>query len=269
MEINFINHEEEEESQPVSPTGQYFTSSVISVSVIGVLESEAPIEIDDWQAEALLKDVFLPINPRFSSIMVIDKRGVKQWKKVEANIKDHMYKPIFPEGKSAEFYDDCFNQYLSKLAMDQLPKSRPLWEIHIIKYPTKNSAGNVVFKLHHALGDGFSLMGALLSCLQRAENPQLPLTFPALMNQNMNTNDDHKGIFKKVTGIFNTVSDFGWSLLKSSVIEDDKSPVRSGDVGVEFRPITITTMTFSLDQIKKMKEILQVVRLYFFCLFIK
>lgn len=71
MEINFINHEEEEESQPVSPTGQYFTSSVISVSVIGVLESEAPIEIDDWQAEALLKDVFLPINPRFSSIMVL------------------------------------------------------------------------------------------------------------------------------------------------------------------------------------------------------
>ncbi|CAI9757275.1 unnamed protein product [Fraxinus pennsylvanica] len=256
MEFNFIN--QEEESLPVSPTGQYFTSSVISVSVIGVLETEVPIEVDDSQVEALLKDVFLPINPRFSSIMVTDKRGVKQWKKVEVEIKDHMYKPIFPEGKSVEFYDDCFNQYLSKLAMDQLPQSRPLWEIHIIKYPTTNSAGNVVFRLHHALGDGFSLMGALLSCLQRAENPQLPLTFPALMNQNMNTDDDHKGIFKNVTGICNTLSDFGWSLLKSSAIEDGKSPIRSGDDGVEFRPITITTMTFTLDQIKKMKEILQV-----------
>ncbi|XP_022893858.1 O-acyltransferase WSD1-like [Olea europaea var. sylvestris] len=175
-----------------------------------------------------------------------------------------MYKPIFPEGKSVEFYDNFFNQYLSKLAMDQLPKSRPLWEIHIIKYPTKNSAGNIVFKLQHALGDGFSLMGALLSCLQRVENHQLPLTFTALMNENMNIDDDHKGIFKNVTSIFNTVSDFGWSLLKSSVIEDDKSPIRSGDVRVEFRPITITTMTFSLNQIKKMKEILEVVRLYFF-----
>ncbi|KAL2496858.1 O-acyltransferase (WSD1-like) family protein [Forsythia ovata] len=252
-EFNFINQKEEEE--PVSPTGQYFTSSVISVSVIGVLELQVPI--DDSQTETLIKHVFLPINPRFSSIMVKDKKGVKHWKKVEVKIKDHTYKPIFPEGKSVEFYDDCFTKYLSKLAMDQLPQSRPLWEIHVIKYPSKNAAGNVVFKLHHALGDGFSLMGALLSCLQRADNPKLPLTFPALMNQNMNTDDDHKGIFKNVTGIFNTVSDFGWSLLKSSVIEDDKSPIRSGEDGVEFRPITITTMTFSLDQIKKIKANLQ------------
>lgn len=56
------------EPEPVSPTGQYFTSSVISVSVIGVLESEIPI--DDSHTLSLLKDVFLPINPRFSSLMV-------------------------------------------------------------------------------------------------------------------------------------------------------------------------------------------------------
>lgn len=59
---------EEYYSEPVSPTGQYFTSSVISVSVIGVLESEIPM--DDSHTLSLLKDVFLPINPRFSSLMV-------------------------------------------------------------------------------------------------------------------------------------------------------------------------------------------------------
>ena len=59
----------EEYSEPVSPTGQYFTSSVISVSVIGVLESEIPI--DNSNSLSLLKDVFLPINPRFSSLMVL------------------------------------------------------------------------------------------------------------------------------------------------------------------------------------------------------
>lgn len=60
--------EEEETSFPVSPTGQYFTSSALSISVISVLESEIPI--DDSCTMKLLKDVFLPINPRFSSIMV-------------------------------------------------------------------------------------------------------------------------------------------------------------------------------------------------------
>lgn len=55
-------------SEPVSPTGQYFNSSILSICVLGVLESQTPI--DDSSAMLLLKDVFLPISPRFSSIMV-------------------------------------------------------------------------------------------------------------------------------------------------------------------------------------------------------
>lgn len=59
----------EEVTEPVSPVGQYFNSSVLSISILGVLESEVPI--DDSPTLPLLKDLFLPINPRFSSIMVI------------------------------------------------------------------------------------------------------------------------------------------------------------------------------------------------------
>ncbi|XP_060209526.1 wax ester synthase/diacylglycerol acyltransferase 4-like [Lycium barbarum] len=253
--------EEEEESFPVSPTGQYFTSSVLSISVICVLESEIPI--DDSCTMTLLKDVFVPINPRFSSIMVRDKNGDKQWKKVDVKHKDHINVPIFPEGKSKEFYDNCFNEYITKIAMEQLPQSRPLWEIHIFKYPTTKSAGNLVFKLHHSLGDGFSLMGALLSCLQRADDPSLPLTFPAFNSTNPNLESGYKKRFcanvaQMVTGVVNTFLDFGWSLLKSTNLEDEKTPIRSGDEGVEFRPIDITTMEFALDHLKQIKSNLKV-----------
>ncbi|KAH6833896.1 hypothetical protein C2S53_005337 [Perilla frutescens var. hirtella] len=250
---------EEYYSEPVSPTGQYFTSSVISVSVIGVLESETPI--DDSHTMSLLKDVFLPINPRFSSIMVKDRNGKKHWKKVEVKLEEHLNYPIFPKEKSPEFYEDCLSDYLSKIALDEFPQSRPLWEIHIIKYPTKNAAGNVVFRLHHSLGDGFSLMGALLSCLQRADDPQIPLTLPSMIPTGHMLGTNHsfcQKFFRIVSGLVNTVTDFGWSLLKSSVLEDHKSPVRSGEDGVEFRPITITTLTFSLDQIKQVKASLHV-----------
>lgn len=54
--------------QPFSPSGQYLRSSAISLGVIAVMESE--ISIDDSMAIPLLKDVFLPINPRFSSMTV-------------------------------------------------------------------------------------------------------------------------------------------------------------------------------------------------------
>ncbi|KAF2283189.1 hypothetical protein GH714_043519 [Hevea brasiliensis] len=127
--------------------------------------------------------------------------------------------------------------------------------MHIIKYPTSNAAGNLIFKLHHALGDGFSLMGALLSCLQRVENPSIPLTFPPLQLRSKPEifKSKKSTVSETFSSIFNTMSDFGWSLLKSSVVEDVQSPVRSGDDGVEFKPITISTMTFSLDQIKQIK----------------
>ena len=109
-------------------------------------------------------------------MQVIDENGEKRWKKVEVELKDHVYVPIFPEEMSPQFYDEYIQDYLSKLSMLQLPQSQPLWEIHLIKYPTSNAAGTIIFKIHHAIGDGYSLMGALLSCLQRADNPSLPLT---------------------------------------------------------------------------------------------
>ena len=176
-------------------------------------------------------------------------------------LKDHINIPIFPAGLSSESYDGYFDDYISEIAMKEFPQSRPLWEIHIIKYPTSNSAGNLVFRLHHAMGDGFSLMGALLSCLQRADNPNLPITFPSFrVSSNL---DSAKSIMKAVpralTTAFNTVSDFGWGILKSTMVEDDRTPIRSGDPRVEFRPISMATISFSLDNIKKIKAKLGVV----------
>lgn len=194
-------------------------------------------------------------------MQVEDKNGVKQWKRVEVKLEDHVNVPIFPDGLSPESYDDYFDDYLTKIAMKEFPQSRPLWEIHIIKYPTSNAAGTVVFKLHHALGDGFSLMGALLSCLQRADNPNLPITFPSFkVSSNL---DSGRSIIRAVpralSAAFNTVSDFGWGLLKSTAVEDDRTPIRSGDPGVEFRPMSIATISFSLDNIQKIKAKLGVV----------
>jgi hypothetical protein len=209
-------------------------------------------------------------------IQVIDENGEKRWKKVEVELKDHVFVPIFPEEMSPQFYDEYFEDYLSKLSMLQLPQSQPLWEIHLIKYPTSNAASTIIFKIHHAIGDGYSLMGALLSCLQRADNPSLPLTLPSVQPR-VDTSGDHRTIFKTVSKIFsllfNTVSDFLGSLMKSSLVEDDLSPIRSGDIGIEFRPIAPTTMTFSLGQIKQIKATLGVVSLlnfkYYLVVFLK
>ncbi|XP_058217785.1 wax ester synthase/diacylglycerol acyltransferase 11-like isoform X3 [Rhododendron vialii] len=246
-------HTEEEDEvlpeMPVSPTGQYFNSSALSLSILAVLESEIPL--DDSQTLTLLKDVFLPINPRFSSIMVGDRNGVQKWKRVEVKLEDHINVPSFPAGLSPEFYDKYFNDYLSKISLDEFPQNKPLWEVHILKYTTSNAAGHIIFKLHHALGDGFSLMGALLSCLQRADNPSPPLTFPSHESSSTRNGKDNgilRGLGSVFTGVADTVLDFG-----STFVKDGRTPIRSGEDGVEFRPNVITTVTFSLDRVKQIK----------------
>ncbi|CAN1351333.1 Wax ester synthase/diacylglycerol acyltransferase 11 [Linum perenne] len=236
-----------EESQPVSPTGEYLSTSVLSLSIIAVLESEVPL--DDLDTRSLLRDVFLPINPRFSSIMVTNAKGVKVWKKVQVNLDDHIKVPKFPTNMPTSFYDKCLDKYLSNLGMSQFPQGKPLWEFHIIKYSTSGAAGNIIFRLHHSLGDGFSLMGTLLSCLQRADDPSLPLTFPSMHGTNNGKNvGGCMGGFMSVA--VNTVADL---CSKGGLVEDSKSAVRSGHAGVEFLDTSIVTIAFSMDDVKQIK----------------
>ncbi|KAG5033244.1 hypothetical protein JHK85_017226 [Glycine max] len=208
----------EEVQEPVSPPGQYFNSSVICSYVFGFLEMAVPI--DDSQTIPLLKDVFLPINPRFSSIMVRDQDGRMKWKRVQVKPEEHVKVPKFPECNSPELYDQYFGDYVTRILTERTPQNKPLWEIHIINYPTSNAAGTLIFKLHHALGDGYSLMGALLSCLQRSDDPSLPLTFPSRTSSN--SQQAKKSMFKKlpsfISSFFNSMSDFGSSLIKTRMI---------------------------------------------------
>ncbi|CAB4273392.1 unnamed protein product [Prunus armeniaca] len=239
-------------NEPVSPTGQCLNSSVLSMSILGVLEFEIPI--NESKILSFLQDVFLNISPRFSSIMV-DINGEKQWKRVEVKLRDHVHVPIFPSGMSPKSYDDHFQDYISNIILAQYPKDKPLWEVHIIKYPTSSAAGNLIFKLHHALGDGYSFMSALLSCLQRADNP-LPLTLPS--RRGLQRGGDSGSIFRRVSetsaSVFDTLKDFSWN----SLFQDDRTPIRSGNYGVEFLPMTVSSITFSLDEIKLIKTKLNV-----------
>ncbi|CAN1231007.1 Wax ester synthase/diacylglycerol acyltransferase 11 [Linum perenne] len=225
-----------EDHEAVSPNGYYFNSSAVSFHILAVLETERPF--DDSELLFLVRTLFLSISPRFCSVIVTDTNGRKRWKKVEVNLRNHVYTPIFPEGKPSEFYDQCFSDYLSKLSA---------------------AAGSkIVFKLHHALGDGYSLMGALLSCLQRADGSSLPLTFPFL--RSFENGSVVSKVIKKVGKVFsigfNTVSDLCFTL-SSKRVEDDISPIRlENPAGLGFLPISVATTTFSLDEVKQIKEVL-------------
>ncbi|XP_058730389.1 wax ester synthase/diacylglycerol acyltransferase 4-like [Vicia villosa] len=243
----------EEVEEPVSPHGQYFNSSVICAYIFAFLEFDIPF--DESQVIPLIQDLFLPINPRFSSIMVRDKDGKMRWQKVEVKIQENVKIPKFNEATNASS-TELYDNYVTSILTSKTPQDKPLWEIHVINYPTTNAASTVIFKLHHSLGDGYSLMGALLSCLQRADDPSLPLSFPSRVR--LDPKYSKKSLFKKlcfgVNAFFSSISDFGSSIIKTRMIEDEKTPIRSGYQGNEFQPVALSNIILSLDQIREVKS---------------
>ncbi|KAI4305496.1 hypothetical protein L6164_028859 [Bauhinia variegata] len=136
--------------------------------------------------------------------------------------------------------------------MQESPPNKPSWEVHIIKYPTSNaSGGSIAFRVHHSIADGFSIMSLLLSSLRRADNPSLPLTFPS--RQRSKPEFGNKRSSMRLPGFFNSVLDFAWNLLNSTEV-DDRTPIRSGDEGVEFHPFVLSHLTFAITQLKEIKN---------------
>ncbi|XP_047182732.1 wax ester synthase/diacylglycerol acyltransferase 5-like [Vigna umbellata] len=250
-----MNCFEEDVPVPLSPMADYFSSSLINVFVIAVAESEIPI--DDSKVQPLLKNKLLPICSRFSSIMVADKNGKKVWKQVDVNLQDHVKIPKFTSTNGTlKSYDECFDEYMSKIAMEQFPEDKPLWELHLFKYPTSKCEGTFIFKLHHALGDGYSFMTTFLSIVESADNPSVQIKFPS-SKSSTSTNAMPKQL-SQTASMFKSAFDFGWSLLKNSLIPDEQTPLRSGHEDVGFRPMSIVNVSLSLDNIKEVKNKLKV-----------
>ncbi|KAK2354163.1 O-acyltransferase WSD1 [Trifolium repens] len=188
-----------------------------------------------------------------------------RWKKVEVKPEEHIKIPKFHETANSSscelLYDNYLSDYVTSILHEKTPQDKPLWEIHLIKYPTTNAASTIIFKLHHALGDGYFLMGALLSCLQRADDPSLPLSFPS-RGLKLDSKYAKNSLFKKlcldISSFFSSISDFGSSIIKTRMIEDDITPIRSGYKGIESLPVTLSTISLSLDQIKEIKSKLEV-----------
>ncbi|XP_043709633.1 wax ester synthase/diacylglycerol acyltransferase 4-like [Telopea speciosissima] len=251
-----IGEEEEEEETyrfpPLSPLSQYINSSALSIPVIGVYELEIPISKS--QTFDFLRDVFIPIHSRFSSIVVKDKKGIQRWKRVDVVIDDHIFVPTFPTGLSSQDYDDLLEEYLSKIILEPQPNTRPLWDVHVFMYPTSNAAGTLIFKINHAIGDGYSLMAALFSIHKRADNPSLPLTFPDVAPRMTKEISKWKKVKGLVSMCINTFTDSAWSVLQGTIMEDGKTAIRSANPGVEFESVSVQTVVYSLDELKRIQS---------------
>ncbi|XP_074313162.1 wax ester synthase/diacylglycerol acyltransferase 2-like isoform X2 [Silene latifolia] len=249
-----------EEEEPVTPMGRLSYQPGYNNNVIlCAIGFKNPIDIDALKLE-ISNSIMIKI-PRFSSILSVDPRdGSRHWKKVQVNLDDHIinYRDRSNSDSDSDTSlqsndndnhhpmsdDDVINTYLADMAVSSpMRMDKPLWELHIM-----HAQKCIIMKVHHAIGDGISLM-SLLWTMGRS---------PRDVNNNEHNrvyqvNHPFKGVWKSLVCIWYTLV-FGLLFIVRSLWVKDKCKVISGCKGVELWPRKVVTAKFKISDMKFIRK---------------
>lgn len=138
--------------------------------VNGVLELGAPIARE--RVRALVER--LAQNPRFQSVVVEPPhdRGLPRWKRVEDfDVAHHVEHVALSDGS-----DEALSAFVGAVVSRRLDPALPLFRICAVDRPGHGTT--LVFRVHHAIADGFALLGLMLSLCD--DQPALHVTNGAI-----------------------------------------------------------------------------------------
>ncbi|RZC67329.1 hypothetical protein C5167_011035 [Papaver somniferum] len=219
-----------EKQEPVTPAGRLFLQEEMNTVINCVIGLKHPI--DEYTIKTEMKNSIMLQHARFRSVLVKDKEGREYWETRNGlNIDKHIFlvkdiEKIYGQGDDCKNDDTTLvNSYLADLSVSTpLDISKPLWELHLLK-----EQKCVILRVHHALGDGISLMSLFLAMCKKVDHPdQLP-SIPTSSSKK----DNNK------------------STSKSSMDAETKL---SGGSGVELWPRKAATARFRMDDMKSVKN---------------
>lgn len=257
-------------AEPVSPAGLLFRQRRFDCYIVAELGIGVPIDVDAIKSGLVST---LVRHPRFSSVQVDDDdSGEKlKWVRTKVVIDDHVIVPdiraesggdgggIGGIGGSASSADKVVEDYVSYLSTVPMDASRPLWELHVLNLRTFEAAAVAVFRIHHSLGDGLSLISLLLACTRRTADPtslptlpepRLPLPPPPRPNALL---DGILFMWALMVLTWNTAVDLFVLLASSAWLKDTPTPLKGG-AGTELRRKRFVHGTLRLDDVKEIKN---------------
>uniref|UniRef100_A0A7N0U0D2 Diacylglycerol O-acyltransferase n=1 Tax=Kalanchoe fedtschenkoi TaxID=63787 RepID=A0A7N0U0D2_KALFE len=235
-----------DDAEPVSPSSVVFHEPDFNVHVVAIMGIKTQVDskvVKDKLVDSLLR------NPRFSSIQVIDEKdnGRLKWVKTLVDLEDHVITPNVCANEDTK-PEKIIEKYVLKLTETPLDKSKPLWDLHLINLRTSDAESVAIFRVHHSLGDGMSLVSLLLACTRQTANPDALPTIPALRKAKK-----QRGFGSFLMILFNTIVDVFRFILTALFLKDTQTPLRSPP-GVEFTARRIVHRTVSLDDMKLIKN---------------
>ncbi|EEF39064.1 wax ester synthase/diacylglycerol acyltransferase 11 [Ricinus communis] len=248
----------EEEEEPLSPASRLFHEPNFNVYVIAVIGCKT--QVQPHIVKANLEHTLLK-HPRFSSLQVTDEKNNKEmkWVRTKVDLDKHV---IVPElNRSMDSPADKFiEDYIFNLTKTTISKSQPLWDLHLLNISTSDAESIGVFRIHHSLGDGTSLMSLLLACTRQVSDPEALPTLPTMTKKKKKKQEENGKFWRYVMAVWwviqlfwNTVVDVLMFTVTALFLNDSETPIK-GRPGVEFTPRRLIWRTVSLDDIKLVKN---------------
>ncbi|KAM0832120.1 hypothetical protein ACQ4PT_065091 [Festuca glaucescens] len=108
-----------------------------------------------------------------------DSRGGKpRWVRTKVDLDDHIIVPRIDPAAVECDPDKAVEDYVASLSMLPMDRRRPLWEFHLLDFPTSEATSTMVLRLHHSIGDGMSLMTLYVASSRSTADPARLPTMP-------------------------------------------------------------------------------------------
>lgn len=187
--------------------------------------------------------------------------------RTKVNLENHIVIPdINPDMESP---DEFVEDYISEMTQSSMDISIPLWELHFLNVKTSNATAVGVFKIHHSIGDGMSLMSLILACTRKTSDPTaLPSTPKAKHSAKEygNMTGFWRIMFKVWWGmvlVWNTLVHMTLFVSTILFLKDSDTPIK-GKPGVQFSRKRVVFKTLSLDDLKLVKNATNAVKIISF-----
>lgn len=259
-----LDDDDDTREEPLSPTSVAFHKPNFNINILAIMGCKTSVDLELCKSKA---SITLLKHPRFSSIVVGDpsKGEELKWVRTKVDIDKHIIVPNIDFEKiesPTKFVED----YLYNLSKTTLDKSRPLWDIHVLHLQISEEVKALgIFRIHHSLGDGASLMSLLLALTRQTSDPQALPTIPVQKiceDETLVSNKNFKGLLWKwilylwwmVQLFCNTLMDV-LMFMATMVFLKDNSPLKGSPMGAQ-APRRVVYKVLSLDDMKLVKNAL-------------
>lgn len=188
------------------------------------------------------------------------KKGRKtRWTQTTIDLDNHIIVPQIDS--KIDFPDRFVEDYISNFTKTPLDISKPLWEVHLLNIKTSNAESIGIFRIHHSLGDGTSLISLLIAATRKTSDPNALPTVPTTRKRDDSRSNVHNcsiivsfwmSILWGLSLIWNTIVDVLLLVLTILFFKDTHTPLK-GAHGVELNTKKFVYRMVSMDDVKLVK----------------